>query len=219
MQSRLSRAEYWLLETVADSPCLLTLLDATRYDEPNDIDAMFNKPGHGLNRDDLIETMTLLVGEKLIEGVRDERPIALDRQAIIAALAEPRRADNPSGTFYQLTHKGGEVWQAFAVPDWSRFVKEELDGDTRTGTLTGMTDWQVEKYLHYLDMLECTLDLPSIQVEEIGPWEATYWKTLPHGHRAHFRWSRRKEHCFENEFSSLAFSGFCEFRDGWYNWR
>ena len=47
MQSRLSRAEYWLLETVVESACPLTFLDATKYDKPDGIEVMFSKPGHG----------------------------------------------------------------------------------------------------------------------------------------------------------------------------
>jgi hypothetical protein len=220
MELRLSRAQYWLLETVVEMPCPLTFLDATEYKEPDGIELMFNKPGHGLNRDDLIEVLVQLLKERLIEGVCDERPIALDRQMIIAALAEPPPARDPScTTFYRLTQEGGEAWQAFAAPDWSRLVTEELDDDTGAGTLTGMTSWRVEKYLRYLDMLECELDLPSIRAEDVGPWAATYWKTLPHGHRAHFRWKRRREPGLENDFTTLAFSGFCEFRDGWYHWR
>ncbi len=219
MQPRLSRAEYWLLQTVVEWACPLAFLDATKYQERHDIEEMFNKPGHGLNHDDLVEVLIQLVGERLIEGIRDERPIVLDRQMIVAALAEPTPRHNPSCTYYQLTQEGGEVWQAFAAPDWSLLVTEELDDDTRIGTLTGMTSWRVEKYLRYLDMLQCELDLRSIRVEEVGPWAATYWKTLPHGHRVHFQWRHRRGDGQENEFSTLAFSGFCEFRDGWYNWR
>ena len=55
-----------------------------------------------------------------------------------------------------------------------------------------MTAWRVERYLRYLDMLGCELDLRSIQLEEIGPWEATYWKTLPHGHRCGFQMAPSK---------------------------
>ena len=98
-----------------------------------------------------------------------------------------------------------------------------MDGQSwtgRAGTLTGMVSWRVENYLRYLDMLECVLDLRSIRVEQIGPWAATYWKTLPNGHRARFHWGHRRERAgLENEFSFLAFSGFCEFRDRWYQWR
>jgi hypothetical protein len=219
MQPRLSRAEYWLLETVVESPCALTLVDPARCHEPFGIEAVFNKSGHGLNHGELIDVLVYLVGERLIEGFRDKRPIELDRHTIVAVLTEHLPVDDPSCTFYRLTPDGGNVWQAFATPDWSRLVKEEIDDETRTGTLTGATAWRVEKYLRYLDMLECEIDLPSIRIVDIGPWEATYWKTLPQGHRAHFRWRHQREHGKGNEFSELAFSGFCEFRDQWYNWR
>jgi hypothetical protein len=220
MQVRLSRAEYWLLETVVDSPCPLTFLDAGGYEKPEGIEEMFNKPGHGLNHDELIEVLVQLAGHGSIEGYRGEQPIALDRQTIISAVAELPPRHNPSCVYYKLTQEGGAAWEAFAAPDWSRLVKEELDDDVRSGTLTGMVSWRLEKYLRYLDMLQCELDLQSIEVEEIGPWEATYWKILPHGHRAQFHWRHeRGPGGLENEFSSLAFSGFCEFRDSWYHWR
>ena len=85
------------------------------------------------NRNDLIETLAVLAGKRLIEGLRDEQPVALDRQTIIAALEEPGPVDNPFCIFYILTQEGGDVWQAFAAPNWSDFVKEELDNNTRSG--------------------------------------------------------------------------------------
>jgi hypothetical protein len=225
MQVRLSRAEYWLLETVVEDPCPVSLLDAARYQEANGVELMLNKAGHGLDREELIETLTALARERLIEGNRqrlidgDRRcePIALDSQSIIAAFAERHPAD--CYTTYRLTRGGGDVWQTFAAPDWSGFVKQDLDDDAQTGSLTGLTAWRVEKYLQYLDMFQCELDFASVRMNEMGPWEATYWKTLPKGHRAEFRYRRRLEAPVGSDISRLAFSGFCEFRDGWYGWR
>jgi len=220
MQVRLSRAEYWLLEIVVDSRCPLSLVNASTHKDAEGIEQMFDKPGHGLNRDELIDVLTQLAGQGWIEGSRDGRPIRLDGQTIISALTEPPPSRNSSCTCYQLTEEGGKVWEAFAAPDWSQLVREELDDDTQAGTLTGMVSGRVEKYLRYLGMVQCQLDLQSIQVEEIGPWEATYWKMLPHGHRARFHWWHQWERSgLPYEFSDLAFSGFCEFRDRWYRWQ
>ena len=44
--------------------------------------------------------------------------------------------------------------EGYAAPEWLRLVKEERHDETGTGSQTCMTDWRVEKYLHYLDILE-----------------------------------------------------------------
>ena len=223
MQPRLSRHRILVARNGRGLLCPLSFLDSGRYKKPDHIEEMFNKPSHGLNRDELIETLLQLSGQGLIEGSRDQgvQTILLDRQTIVDALVEPPPTHNASCTCYRLSQEGGSVWEAFAAPDWSRLVKEERrDFDSGIGTITGMVGGRVEKYLRYLGMLDCEIDRRSIQVEEIGPWEATYWKILPHGHRVQFSWRQKKDPgLLRNDYFRLAFSGLCEFRDGWYRWR
>jgi len=116
-EPRLTRAEYWILESAGESfrpPSLLV---------SEDIEAHYNKPGHGLDRLALVDTLDRLVSGGLI-GFADIRgaqnfevPFTgqRDRPRIEAALAE---SHPDKFTYYGLTAEGGRVWEAFARPDW-----------------------------------------------------------------------------------------------------
>jgi len=216
----LTRAEYWLLETVVEEPCPCSFLDPRHYEQPTGLEEMFNKPGHGLGRDDLIETLARMAEHGWIEALSNGQPTSLTQPAILQMFTAAPRACDPACAMYRLTPQGGAVWEAFAAPDWSRRVTEELDDDANRGRLTGMEAWRVEKYLRYLGMLQLEVDFPSVQIEEIGPWNATYWKELPRGYCAQFRWNYRESlEANNSDLFRLTFAGFCQFRDDWYRWR
>lgn len=219
MEPSLTRGEYWLLQSVVEYPWPLCFLASENYHGHNSIEQMFNKPGHGLKRDRLIGTLDKLFQEGWIMAKIKDEPVFLTRHQITNALDETSPIQNQFCTYFQLTPKGGEVWEAFAAPDWSRFTLEDMDYEAHTGIVTSMIPWRVEKFLHYLNLVQCEIDSDSVQTEEIGPWEATYWKILPNGHRTHFRWLKEIDLSSSNEVLNLKFGEFCDFRDGWYRWR
>jgi hypothetical protein len=218
MEPSLTRGEYWLLQTVVEWACPLCFLDSEGYHDPHSIEQMFNKPGHGLNRDRLIATLEKLFQEGWIMAKIKDEPVFLTRHQIINALDETSPRQNDSCTYYRLTPKGGEVWEAFATPDWSRFILEDRNDETHAGVITSMIPGRLEKYLRSLNLVQYEVDFDSAQTEEIGPWDATYWKVLPNGHRTRFQWSKEIDPLFGNDLLYLAFCGFCDFRDEWYRW-
>jgi len=81
---RLTRGEYWLLETVVQEYCPLCFLNPEAYDTPDGIELMFNKPGHGLSGLDLIETLSRLSAggtlmSEVLHGVVHGKTIELER--------------------------------------------------------------------------------------------------------------------------------------------
>src|SRR4051794_33270916 len=119
---RFTRGEYWLLESAVEHGWPLYTLVA------EDVGLVFNKPGHGMDRDELIETLVSLFRRGLIaardrvtsKGVYGPFAVALDRDAIEAALDEDLFSQE---TYYGLTSEGGRQWEAFARPDWDVFIE------------------------------------------------------------------------------------------------
>lgn len=226
MNPRLTRGEYWLLEVSVTSGTPISWFDAKAYsscdDESwfNSIEAMFNKTGHKMSRGCLVETLTRMFENGWLKATRNEQEIAMDREQVIRALRE-RTNVLEERTCCRLTELGGQVWEAFAAPAWEEFIQEEIFGDENDeenyhGTITSMTRSIAEHYLANLLLMGYEVDEKSIRWEEIGEWEATYWKKLPLGYRAHFRCVQVSEDIAENQ---AEFGALCDFRDGWYRWQ
>ena len=220
-QPRLTRGEYWLLETVVDLRVPLHFLEADGYSENSSIELMFNKPGHGLARAQLLECLHDLFHGGLIavSTFADEPPWLPTDEQMAAALCAKR--SDKSALYYGLTEKGGAVWETFAVPDWDRFILEDFDNENHTGKVMCATLWRLERYLGYfgLNLLDQTIDSDTVQIQDCGPWQATYWKQLPQGFCARFACGWTERGINRDQMKWLAFGGLCAFRDGWYRWR
>lgn len=220
MELRLTRGEYWLLETVVSAGCPLCFVAVECYPKPEGMESMFNKPGHGLNRSQVVDTLDRLFKEGLIEARQNDRLRALTKEEIAAELIEiPPPRDRRTLTSYWLTAKGGAVWEEFAAPSWDCFLDTRLDHETKTGVVTCMTSWLARKYLRYMNVAFFEVEPESVDVKVVASWEATYWKTLPTGYQTSFRYLGERRETIHDELGWLAFSGFCKFRDGWYRWR
>lgn len=219
MQLTFTRAEYWILELVVEGSWPLTYLASRNIDE------MFNRPGHGLDRPALIDCLEGLFVAGLIEGgvsPGDLPASPLSRDRIIAALDEAGPREERPYTYYQLTAKGASQWEAFAKPNWRHFVLDDSDCEAKGGQLTCMDRKWLGVYLARSSIAEGPIDQNSVKYQEIGPWEATYWKVLRQGWRVEF--CRAEEETGYNSYADLIarellFRGFCEIRDGWYRWR
>jgi hypothetical protein len=225
---RLTRAEYWLLETAIEAAIPLMFLEAEGYSQNSSIEQMFNKPGHGIDRPEMIECLEGLLAEGLIEGWigSEQRTFVPTKNEISAALSEwraPReRLRAPSPLAYRLTQKGGLVWEAFAAPCWEHLVAEQFGYDPQIGTLTCLSLCRLERFLEYRRpiRMEEVIDFDSVRFFECGEWEATYWKRFPQGHCASFEWTEAPDvEQTVDERERAAFGDYCEFREGWYRWR
>ena len=227
MESRLTRAEYWLLETVVEMPVPLCFLNPKRYEECDGIEMMFNKPGHGLGLSQLTETLNGLFQGEFIEAFAHEGASTLTFDQIGVALEQSgpiRRSDTgpcsvPSCLYYRLTSRGGELWESFAAPDWERYVKTDIDEEAQAITLTSKTPWRIHGFFEDMQLVLYEIDSTFGHSEILGPWNATYWKVLPSGYRTHLRWQKDIPLDPGHNLHWLALVGYCQDRDGWYRWR
>jgi hypothetical protein len=179
LEPRLTRGEYWLLNNVVVAPCPVSFL------VHNEIKELFNNPGHRLSRQRLVETLCEMSNRGWIEGYRLEGRISLTVAEIERGLTE-RSTEEGTELGYQLTALGGAVWEAFAAPDWDRYLHVWTSAEGELNEYFSASRWRVEKYLSLVHHLGILIAPNSIVWDDVAPWGATYWKTLPHGHRVSF---------------------------------
>lgn len=217
MESRLTRAEYWLLNAVVEVSCPLTFLDTPH------IEVLFNKASHGLSRDRLIATLTemfelgWITAHRHTVGSDDDQELdRLSAQSIESALNEAppvKRLKTSPCTFYRLTPLGASVWEEFAAPDWNRYLSLCLPF-SGSGEYIGATEWRLRKYLDLVHHLDIQVHPATVAWDVVQPFEATYWKTLPLGYRVSFEFERTESLAdwskVPHEVMSLQL---------WYDWR
>ena len=121
MEPRFTRGEYWILETVVESLFPVSgLIDS-------DFEVSLNKKGHGLTRASLVETLHQLISSGLIYAESEVGGFISTHQQIERALNERGwEVDLINGKtimhYYGLTQEGGAQWEAFAAPNWQRYI-------------------------------------------------------------------------------------------------
>ena len=243
MEPRFTRGEYWLLETVVTSEFEVCALIES------DLESFLGKKGHGLTRASLIETLHRLLSSGLIYAKSEVKGFISTVKHIELALEErvpwnthhvfisadgdieiapdeskpPRTepVDVRKITCYGLTQEGGVQWEAFAAPDWQKYIdvsSQFLDVDSedkRWEVVCADEDW-LEMYLDTLCFYEqLEVSSESIEWDYIEPWQATYWKQLEGGHRVRFQ-TRDKS---EDEDSEPSPPPFGYFEQAWCAWR
>lgn len=207
-----TRGEYWLLETVVELPVPICWLNWDGMEEA------LNKKGHGMDRSLLIETMSKLFKDGLVIAHKankwnDSR--SLTSEEIGNALNE-----NPykKELFYRLTTKGGEHWEAFALPNWENYISdcyEAINGNEKEKcTLMCPQKERLATSLNSLQCHEYEVENDSIQWDIIQPWQATYWKKLDIGHRVCFLFKYK-----EKDYSKPEPFNRCFYDMLWYRWR
>jgi hypothetical protein len=182
---KFTRGEYWLLTTVAELAVPICWLDW------DDIEEVLNKPGHGMDRPLLINTMETLFSGGLIIAHRFDHwddCLVLSYEQIDTVLDERQ---NKKEHYYRLTEKGGKYWETFASPNWNYYIDAgyELPDDNAIwhGELICKTKEHLEKYFLSLRSHNYEVYAESIRRDVLRPWEATYWKKLQTGHRIRFK--------------------------------
>jgi hypothetical protein len=211
MYPRLTRGEYWLLETVVELGVDLSALTKPHLGES------LNKQPHGLSRDQLLADLSRLFAEKLIVAkTADDRPFTPTPGQIVEAL-DRTSDDMMRGTWYFLTPKGGAVWEAFAHPEWTRYVEIYPSSDDNC-----LTEFRCLS-LPYLQCFFHAMELQGpgtgpdtkkqlvLEWDQLEPWDATYWKRFPRAHRLR-AWVPE---------DAYWFSGWevCMLQRSWYPWQ
>ena len=184
----MSRAEFWLLTLVAELWYPVGLLAAEYLSE-----ILNTEQVHGLSHAELAEAMDDLFQHRDIIAKRlgSEATFQPTRREIVTALREEH---GPHALYYGLTAQGAARWEAQACPDWSRYLDESFGYDPNEGEAITSTQSLLADWLARQRDLGIETPLPGSETWDIlKPWRATYWKTLPHGHRIRFRWAEQVE--------------------------
>ena len=181
----MNKGQYWILNVLVERGCAIHLIDS------DNVDQHFS-PGHGLDRQELVDTLDSLFqrgdlsAERLIDG--SDEDFSPTRSEIATALLS-----KVSNVTIFLTPQGGALWEEFSAPNWDHYIREEWGEDDWWGASA------VECHL-----AERFLDTPQVQSRIVpgtmmwdkpSPWEATYWKTLPAGCRVRFRLVPAEDEC------------------------
>ena len=227
MEPRFTRGEYWLLETVVEFEWDIGILIES------DLELHLNKKGHGLTRTSLVETLYrllssgLIYAESRVDFSDEAMAVISTKEQIELALDEPKSwsgvpVEERKVTYYGLTQEGGAQWEAFAAPDWQKYITTSCHFSD--GYEYGM--WELicadkawlERYFEsqcFYNPEEVILD--SVERDYIAPWDATYWKQLEGAHRIRFREPDEREK--ENFEPTPSFTDMGYFDRLWCAWR
>jgi hypothetical protein len=178
-ETRLSGGEYWILSACVEGRWPLAYLKSPKLDE------IVNRKAHGLAADELRDTVGSLLSRQLIAVVRscgDFGDVVLDPASALRALHDESGGE-PDCACFGLTTRGGEAWETFTRPDWSRFVLEENYSDEEGAWFTCMSEEWLREFCAAFSAFRGTCS-EALRLQSVPPWSATYWKNLPHGFRA-----------------------------------
>jgi len=182
----MDKDEYWLLDSAIESWHSLASLVS------EDLESGFNKRTHGLNRDELISVLNCLFRRGDLLAHRMEKFVV--KEEFIPGQTEIEEAlSGRLNCFYRLTLQGGARWEEVSRPQWERYLTAWVYADPQEGgEIIGSDLQMVRKYDSLSQYLLGVTAVPgSKRWDVLKPWEATYWKQLPLGHRVRF--------CFEEE--------------------
>lgn len=178
--------EHWLLDSVVEQRHQIALLTM------ENVEAIFDRPKHGMDRDGVIATLNRLFSLGLLSAFSEERgEFSPTPGEVVAALDSELDAD------YGLTAMGGAVWAEVAVPDWNRYVDGVFGGSDAEGEFDSIARERVgeflcadkeylQKFMESIHYRGIVVHGPSLKWDTVSPWQALYWKELPSAHRARF---------------------------------
>jgi hypothetical protein len=93
---------------------------------------------------------------------------------------------------YRLSAQGGSRWEAAVQPRWNLFVDTWVSYDPDEGEIAAGDRGLIEAYRDAWPYIggNDEIIVGTETWETLRPWQATYWKTLPHGYRVRFRVKR-----------------------------
>jgi hypothetical protein len=174
--------ELWLFETAFHGLLPFQMLTYRH------MEALHNKPSHGLAPDALADLLERLLweGEIFVEDREGQRRLFSG-----AELGEMlRNGTRDRDAAYGLTEKGGARWEIEARADWSRYVQDSVIQERCKPRVREIVCVDRDRFETYVtrglaEMGETTSGSDTRDV--LTPWAATYWKTLPVGYRLRCR--------------------------------
>jgi hypothetical protein len=180
----MSKLEYWFLDTAVEDVIGFSWVVP---DERNCL--AINRAPINLNIAEIADILETLFqkGDLLAVLYADlnfSKGFIPSREQIEAGL-EQRLGINNLGYF--LTPQGGEKWESVSKPNWNKY----FTGATgqQEGYLMSASKVLLETYLEMkcLAREECYISGTEVW-ETLIPWQATYWKSLPIGHKVHYQY-------------------------------
>jgi hypothetical protein len=177
----MNRQERWILEAAC------TLAQPVRALIGEGVEEWFNRPHHGLDPAGVVNVLRKLLREGLIVLFPGQGGDALieTEDELRRLLEGDYRAPPFKATYYGLTAAGGAAWEEVARPDWDRYIDVSFGTDPDEGEVICADPARAEDYVFSPHQEHAPLP-DSIRRDRLEPWPATYWKTLPMGHRLRF---------------------------------
>lgn len=156
----------------------------------------------------------------LRNDIKEQIELALDERKSWSGVP----VDERKVTSYGLTQEGGLQWEAFAAPDWEKYI--DAGCHFSDGYEYGMWELicadkaRLERYFEsmcFYDPHEVVLE--SVERDYIAPWQATYWKQLEGAHRIRFREPDESEQENLLQLSPPSFPDMGYFDKLWCAWR
>ena len=155
---------------------------------------IFNLVDPGFTVAELVDRVVSLVNRGDVELVRDDEestPTEVARQTVMHLFSREGRMGPYTG-YYGLTRQGGAHWESQTHPQWERFANRWTGPDLSESGIEAHDRDLVGRVLRawpYFTDGEVVVS-GSEEWRVVGPWHATYWKTLDVGHRVEFRTTR-----------------------------
>lgn len=182
---------YWLLDCAAESAVPLGLLDSPRLEEA------LNRVHHRCTAEEIARSIAAMIerGELRIRSRRPGEPRPESERWSEDRILERIRGARPGrgSSCYELTGRGGALWEEWARPDWTRYNRSCIAIRDRPDVHFSAHLAAVEAIAQELFELEPWLRdgrrivAGSVRRKKLRDWRATYWKTLPEGHAVAFR--------------------------------
>lgn len=183
---RLSRGEYWLLESAVELCLPVPILMRPP------LHLGLNKDHHGLTEGELVAAFRDLERRGFIFfELNDARMHDVSEDALVEILRSESPPPYPEGrVYYGLTPEGGSAWESFAAPDWDLFAVDESDylEDGRSWhRIQCSNERRLEQCFRASRDNSTGFEPDSVERRTMEPWDATYWKRLPIGYEVTFR--------------------------------
>ena len=93
---------------------------------------------------------------------------------------------------FELTELGGEAWEKFAEPDWTRFLDQLSDlTDEGAGEMTSPDLTLIMAYMGWFPpFADHRVKPETVKVEQVADYPILYWKRLPYVYRATFKFEK-----------------------------
>lgn len=175
--TELPHGEAWLLELLAMDRVPVWCLMRGKAE----MEAWLNRGFHNLSRQAVRDTLRRLFDHGDIEAFSEDSDNGFVPSDLQLQGAYQKRHKE---LYCGATKQGSERWESLACPNWSRYYEFRSWGENSCEVIAGSHERLIELMQGSELLWDIVIDVDSVSVERLCPWEAKPWKTLPNGFRA-----------------------------------